>query len=76
MPTPPIYNDEVLLGNHGEVADFVATLQPDLIIVADADGQQFSEINRLLDGSRYAPVFASPPYTVWQRAGAVASVAP
>jgi 4-amino-4-deoxy-L-arabinose transferase-like glycosyltransferase len=73
MPTPPIYNDEVLLGNHGQVADYVASLQPDLIIVAEPDRQMFSEIDRLLDGSRYSEVFVSRPYTVWQRAGAAAA---
>src|SRR5262249_14180362 len=28
MPTPPIYNDEVLLGENGPVADYVGRLNP------------------------------------------------
>jgi len=67
MPTPPIYNDEVLLGQHGPVADYVDRLQPDLLIVADSDRRAFSEINLLLDGALYAKAFISGPYTVWVR---------
>lgn len=72
MPTPPIYNDEVLLGQHGPVADYVDRLQPDLLIVSESDRRAFSEVNRLLDGAVYAKAFISGPYTVWVRDGVVA----
>ena len=69
MPTPPIYNDEVLLGQHGPVAEYVDGLRPDLLIVSDSDRRTFSEVNRLLDGALYARAFISGPYTVWVRDG-------
>jgi 4-amino-4-deoxy-L-arabinose transferase-like glycosyltransferase len=69
MPTPPIYNDEVLLGNNGPVADEVATLNPTLIIVSSDAESQWPEISGLLDGGTYQRVFGSGPLTIWLRNG-------
>ncbi len=69
VPTPPIYNDEVLLGQHGPVAAYVANLRPELIIVAADAQHQFPEITPLLDGATYRVVFTAKPDTVWARAG-------
>jgi 4-amino-4-deoxy-L-arabinose transferase-like glycosyltransferase len=74
MPTPPIYNDEVLLGIKGPVADRVGALSPTLIIVADDALSQFPEVKTLLDGTRYQAVFVSAPDTVWMRGDVVASL--
>ena len=53
MPTPPIYNDEVLLGYGGPVEQYVAEQRPALIIV-DAQAQVlFPEIGKLLAGGEY-----------------------
>jgi hypothetical protein len=76
VPTPPIYNDEVLFGINGPVADYVAMASPTLIIVAEDAEQQFPEVARLLDGTRYQRVFESAPDTVWVRSDVVASVIP
>jgi 4-amino-4-deoxy-L-arabinose transferase-like glycosyltransferase len=71
LPTPPIYNDEVLLGFGGQVEQFVAAARP-LIIVTAADAlQQFPDINKLLDGVTYVNVFRSYPDAVWMRANSV-----
>ena len=67
MPTPPIYNDEVLLGNRGEVETAVEALKPALIIVAEDSRTEFPEIGPLLDGSRYQQVFTSGPDEIWLR---------
>ena len=69
MPTPPIYNDEVLLGNNGPVATAVATLNPTLIIVSDDAESQWPEISGLLDGGTYQRVFGSGPVAIWLHAG-------
>ena len=71
MPTPPIYNDEVLLGHGGPVETFVAAKQPVLIMV-DIDSQAlFPEITTLLDSGEYVEEYATYPYTVWVRADSV-----
>ena len=69
MPTPPIYNDEVLLGNNGPVASAVAAINPTLIIVSADAELQWPEISSLLDGRTYQRVFGSGPDTVWVRSG-------
>ena len=74
MPTPPIYNDEVLLGQNGPVADAVASLSPTLIVAAADAVRQFPEISRLLDGREYEQVFASRSESVWVRSDVVASL--
>ncbi len=75
MPTPPIYNDEVLFGINGPVADRVDFLSPTLIIVAEDALAQFPEVRRLLDGSKYQRLFVSEPDTVWVR-GDIAATLP
>jgi hypothetical protein len=68
MPTPPIYNDEVLLGYGGPVERYVARQRPVLIVV-DAGGQRlFPEIGTLLGGGQYVKEFESYPDSVWVRA--------
>jgi hypothetical protein len=68
MPTPPIYNDEVLLGYGGPVEEYVAKQRPVLIVV-DAQAQVlFPEIGKLLAGGDYVNEYHSYPDTVWVRA--------
>ena len=68
MPTPPIYNDEVLLGSGGPVEEYVAGERPVLIIV-DAEAQAlYPEIGKLLAGGEYVNEYHSYPNTVWVRA--------
>jgi 4-amino-4-deoxy-L-arabinose transferase-like glycosyltransferase len=72
VPTPPIYNDEVLLGGDSQVASFVEGLKPTLIIVTDDAAQNWPSISRLLDGITYQRVLTVAPESVWMRAGAPA----
>jgi 4-amino-4-deoxy-L-arabinose transferase-like glycosyltransferase len=69
MPTPPIYNDEVLLGNNGPVATAVAAINPTLIIVSDDAEVQWPEIHTVLTGGAYQRVFGSGPVAIWLRSG-------
>jgi 4-amino-4-deoxy-L-arabinose transferase-like glycosyltransferase len=67
LPTPPIYNDEVLLGFHGPVEEAVANARP-VVIVTSADSlKQYPEIAKLLDGVQYVNEFQSYPDAVWVR---------
>jgi 4-amino-4-deoxy-L-arabinose transferase-like glycosyltransferase len=68
MPTPPIYNDEVLLGHGGPVEEYVAKKRPVLIVVDAVARALYPEIGRLLTGGEYVNEFASYPETVWVRA--------
>ncbi|HVC41044.1 MAG TPA: glycosyltransferase family 39 protein [Candidatus Saccharimonadales bacterium] len=68
MPTPPIYNDEVLLGHGGPVEEYVANQRPELIIVDAVAQQLFPEIGKLLAGGEYVNKYVSYPDTVWVRA--------
>ncbi len=74
LPTPPIYNDEVLLGFSGPVEQAVAVARPVVIVVAADALQQYPEISRLLDGVTYIDEFVSYPDTVWVRADAAAQL--
>jgi 4-amino-4-deoxy-L-arabinose transferase-like glycosyltransferase len=74
LPTPPIYNDEVLLGFNGPVEQFVATARPVVIVTAADSLRQYPEIARLLDGVTYVQEFVSYPDTVWVRADAAAQL--
>lgn len=74
VPTPPIYNDEVLFGINGPVADHVDASNPTLIIVSEDALEQFPEVSRLLDGSRYKRLFESAPDSVWVRGDVVAAL--
>jgi 4-amino-4-deoxy-L-arabinose transferase-like glycosyltransferase len=68
MPTPPIYNDEVLLGPGGPVEQYVAQQRPVLIVV-DVEAQAlFPEITTLLNSLAYVNKYESYPDTVWVRA--------
>ena len=68
LRTAPIYNDEVLLGQNGPVADRVAQLDPKMIVTASYDTSQFPEIEPLLH-QRYHLVFRSGVDSVWLRDG-------
>lgn len=74
MPTPPIYNDEVLLGINGEVETYVEDLQPDVIVVAYDAEQEFPEIQKLLLSSEYQREFVSDPEMVWVRSDVAAQL--
>jgi 4-amino-4-deoxy-L-arabinose transferase-like glycosyltransferase len=76
VPTPPIYNDEVLLGGDSQVATLVEGLRPTLIIVTDDAVQNWPSISRLLDGVTYQRVLTSAPESVWLRAGTPAAPTP
>ena len=67
MPTPPIYNDEVLLGQNGEVSTYVASLNPQVIVTSTDALGEFPEIDKLLS-SNYVSSFWYYPDTVWVRA--------
>jgi 4-amino-4-deoxy-L-arabinose transferase-like glycosyltransferase len=71
MPTPPIYNDEVLLGSGGPVETYVAAKQPVLIMVDVKSQVLFPEITTLLNSGEYIDEYQTYPYTVWVRADSV-----
>ncbi len=71
LPTAPIYNDEVLYGQNGPVAERVAELQPEMIITSGYAVIEFPEINPLLR-RHYHRVFRSGVDSVWLRDGTAA----
>jgi 4-amino-4-deoxy-L-arabinose transferase-like glycosyltransferase len=71
MPTPPIYNDEVLLGSGGPVETYVAMRQPVLIMVDIKSQVLFPEIGKLLASGQYIEEYQTYPYTVWVRRDSV-----
>ena len=73
LPTPPIYNDEVLLGNDGPVAQKVVDLDPEIVITEGSARQAYPEINSVLATS-YTDVDESGSEIVWLRNALVASV--
>jgi hypothetical protein len=73
LPTPPIYNDEALLGNGGPVARKVANLDPEIVITEGTARQGHPEINSVLAAS-YQDVDESGSEIVWLRNDLVASV--
>lgn len=73
MPTPPIYNDEVLLGQNGPVATYVANLNPQVIVTSADALVEFPEIQNLLN-SKYVASFWYTPDTVWVRADLVTRI--
>ena len=66
LPTPPIYNDEALLGNHGPVARRVAELDPEVVVTEGASRRSYPEINAVLT-SGYQEVDQSGTEIVWVR---------
>ncbi|GAC1573228.1 MAG: hypothetical protein NVS3B18_06520 [Candidatus Dormibacteria bacterium] len=72
VPTPPIFNDEVLLGGDSQVESLVEGLKPTLIIVTDDALQDWPSVSRLLDGTTYQRVLSVSPEAVWARAGSLA----
>jgi len=73
LPTPPIYNDEVLLGNDGPVAQKVADLDPEIVITEGSARQAYPEINSVLNDG-YQEIDESSSEIVWLRNDLVASV--
>ena len=73
LPTPPIYNNFVLLGSNGEVTDRVRALDPEIIVVSDDTLVMFPEITPLLQ-HRYRETFASLPDRVLLREDLASSV--
>jgi hypothetical protein len=71
MPTPPIYNDEVLLGSGGPVEAYVAAKHPVLIMVDVKSQVLYPEIGTLLQSGEYVDEYQTYPYTVWVRADSV-----
>jgi hypothetical protein len=74
LPTPPIYNDEVLLGFNGPVEEAVASARPVVIVTSEDSLQQYPEIATLLDGVQYINEFQRYPDAVWVRADAAAQL--
>jgi 4-amino-4-deoxy-L-arabinose transferase-like glycosyltransferase len=73
LPTPPIYNDEVLLGQDGPVAQKVVDLDPEIVITEGSARQAYPEINSVLATS-YTDVDESGSEIVWLRNALVASL--
>jgi 4-amino-4-deoxy-L-arabinose transferase-like glycosyltransferase len=73
LPTPPIYNDEALLGFAGPVALKVADLEPELVITEGQSRTSWPEINSVLIAG-YTDVDESGSEIVWLRDDVVASV--
>jgi hypothetical protein len=73
MPTPPIYNDEHLLGYEGPVAQEVADLEPALVITESQSVAAWPEIDPVL-AAGYKNVDESGSEIVWLRDALVASV--
>jgi hypothetical protein len=63
LPTPPIYNDQNLLGPEGLTAS-VKSINPPIIITDVPDVQQYPEIVDVLESSYHA-VFTSSLDTIW-----------
>jgi hypothetical protein len=73
LPTPPIYNDEALLGNDGPVAQKVADLDPEIVITEGSARRAYPEIDSVLNDG-YQEVDESGSQIVWLRNDLVASV--
>jgi len=73
LPTPPIYNDEHLLGSDGPVAERVAELEPALVITDGDSVTNWPEISSVL-ATGYTQVNQSGTEIVWLRDDLVASV--
>ena len=74
LPTPPIYNDQVLLGFGGPVEEAAANARPVVIVTSQDAVQQYPEIAQLLDGVLYIHKFQSYPDAVWVRADVAANL--
>lgn len=75
LPTAPIYNDEVLFGQYGPVAQRVERLQPEVIVTTNYALYLFPEIKPVLR-QHYHEVFRSGNATVWLRDGTGAGAGP
>jgi hypothetical protein len=73
LPTPPIYNDETLVGSDGPLARKVADLAPEIVVTEGASRAAWPEINAVL-ASDYQAVDQSGTEIVWLRSGLVAAV--
>jgi hypothetical protein len=75
LPTPPIYNDEVLLGNQGQVAKAVANIDPDIVVTSDDALEGFPEVKPLL-AADYRVVDREQWNSVWLRDDIALPVSP
>ena len=73
LPTPPIYNDEVLLGETGQVAQRVRELRPELIVTDASSVAEFPDITPVLEAG-YTQVARSGGEIVWLRNDVVQAV--
>jgi 4-amino-4-deoxy-L-arabinose transferase-like glycosyltransferase len=75
LPTPPIYNDEVLLGSDTQLGHDVGSLAPQIVITEGVARLQWPSINGVLS-SAYQAVEQSGDEIVWVRDDLVTSLAP
>jgi hypothetical protein len=73
LPTPPIYNDEQLLGYDGPVAAKVAVLDPEIVVTEGESRISWPEIDPVL-ATGYTDVAQSGSEIIWLRDDAVAAV--
>jgi 4-amino-4-deoxy-L-arabinose transferase-like glycosyltransferase len=73
LPTPPIYNDEHLVGYDGPLAQKVADLDPAIVITEGQSRTDWPEIDPVVD-TGYTDVDESGSEIVWLRDALVASV--
>ena len=73
LPTPPIYNDEQLVGDDGPLVAKVADLDPAIVITEGSARHAYPEINSVLNDG-YTDVDESGSEIVWLRNDLVASV--
>ena len=73
LPTPPIYNDEVLLGDQGQVAQRVSDLDPHVVVTEGESRAQWPEIDPVL-AAGYEEADESGSEIVWVRDDLVATV--
>ena len=69
LPTPPIDNDEVLLGSQDKLAQAVAVLDPDMIITGDDALTGFSEIKPLLSS-----LYRAVDHEQWTMVGSATTI--
>ena len=68
LPTGPIYNNFVLLGQTGQVSRRVRELSPDVIVASVHELHAFPEIADVL-ADEYQPVYSAGQDSVWLRKG-------
>ncbi len=72
LPTPPIYNDNVLLGGSRLMSQRVASIAPEVLIVSHGAFMEFKGIAPLLQ-LHYTKVFTYGPEAIYLRDGTAAT---